>query len=81
MNADVKGALSQIKKSWMAFVHKGNPMTKSQVKAVLEYAVKKGYETTGQLTDSEVDNVITALNIKEENDKKVFYSQPLFNIR
>ncbi len=59
MNADIKGALQQLNKSWQAFVHNGKPMTKLQVKAVLEYAIKKGYEHTGQLSDSEIDSVLT----------------------
>lgn len=58
MNADCKGALAQINKSWKAFIHKGKPMTKKQVKAVLEYAVRKGYDHTGLLTDQEVDEII-----------------------
>ena len=37
-------------------------MTKAQVKAVLEYGIKQGYEDTGQLTDEEVDNVLLTLN-------------------
>ncbi len=64
MNADIKGALQQINKSYRAFEHKGQPMTKRQVKAVLEYGLTKGYENTGQLTDIEVDVVITGLTNK-----------------
>ena len=58
MNADCKGALAQINRSWRAFVHNGQPMTKAQVKAVLEYAVAKGYEHTGLLTNEEIDNIL-----------------------
>lgn len=58
MHADIKGALAQLNKSWRAFVHKGNKMSKDQVKAVLEYALDKGYKTTNQLSDDEVDSVI-----------------------
>jgi hypothetical protein len=58
MNADVKGALNQINKSWKAFVHNGQPMTKQQVKAVLEYALAMGYEHTGQISDQEIDSII-----------------------
>jgi len=65
MNADCKGALAQINKSWKAFVHKDKPMTKSEVKAVLEYAVEKGYEHTGMLSDEEVENVLQTLKQKE----------------
>jgi len=58
MNADIKGALTQLNKSWKAFTHKGKPMTKLQVKKVLEYGLKQGYDHTGQLTDNEVDQIL-----------------------
>lgn len=58
MNADCKGALAQLNKSYKAFIHKGKPMTKEQVKAVLEYAIKKGYNHTGLLSDDEVDSIL-----------------------
>ncbi len=58
MNADLVGALEQIEKSWKAFEHKGEPMTKEQVRKVLVYGIQKGYDNTGQLTDEEVDNVL-----------------------
>ena len=61
MNADCKGALAQINKSWRAFTHNGRPMTKAEVKAVLEYAVKKGYDHTGLLAAEEIDSVIASL--------------------
>jgi hypothetical protein len=61
MNADCKGALAQINKSWKAFVHKDKPMSKSEVKAVLQYAIQKGYEHTGMLSDEEIDNVLGSL--------------------
>ena len=62
MNADVKGALAQINKSWKTFEHNGQKMCKAEVRAVLEYAVSKGYETTDELKDSEVDEIIKKLN-------------------
>lgn len=58
MHADIKGALSQIDKSWKAFEHKGVPMTKNQVKVVLTYANARGYKTTAELSDEEVDKLI-----------------------
>ena len=62
MHADIEGALAYINTSWQAFTHKGKKMTKAQVKAVLEYAQQKGYETTAELSDDEVDAVILKLN-------------------
>jgi len=61
MNADCKGALAQLNSSWRAFTHNGKPMTKVQVKAVLEYAIKKGYDHTGLLTTKEINSVIDNL--------------------
>ncbi len=58
MNADCKGALAQINKSWRAFEHRGKKMSKTDVKAVLQYAIRKGYEHTGMLSDEEVDNIL-----------------------
>jgi len=58
MHADIKGALAQIDKWWKVFEHNGQRMTKSQVRAVLEYGVSKGYKTTDQISDEEVESII-----------------------
>jgi hypothetical protein len=58
MHADLAGALEQINTSWKAFEHKGKPMTKDQVRKVLKYGLSKGYKTTAELTDDEVDKVL-----------------------
>jgi len=58
MNADLRGALRQLNKSWKMFEHNDQPMTKEQVKAVLEYGIEQGYESTGDLTDEEIDKVL-----------------------
>ena len=58
MHADLKGALKQLNKSYRAFEHKGQAMTKEQVRKVLEYGISKGYESTSQLSDEEVDKII-----------------------
>lgn len=55
MHADLKGALEQLNKSYKAFEHKGKSLTKLQVKKVLEYGLSKGYKTTAELTDDDVD--------------------------
>ena len=61
MNADIKGALEQINKSWSSFTHRGKRMTKPQVIAVLEYGVQKGYETTADFELDEIDQIISKL--------------------
>lgn len=58
MNADIKGALQQINKSYKAFVHNGKRMTKVDVQTVLEYGLRKGYVHTGQITDDEIDKLL-----------------------
>lgn len=58
MNADIKGALDQINRSYKAFVHNGKPMKKQDVKKVLEYGLSKGYKTTDQISESEVHSVL-----------------------
>jgi hypothetical protein len=65
MNADIAGALAQLDKSYKAFVHNGKRMTKDEVRQVLEYGKEKGYEHTGQLTDEEVDQVLSGAKTEE----------------
>ena len=62
MNADCKGALAQINRSYKAFVHNDKSMSKAEVKAVLQYAIEKGYEHTGMLSDEEINNILRTLN-------------------
>lgn len=58
MHADIKGCLANINKAWRAFEHKGKPMTKQQVKTVLEYGVSKGYNSTADFKDEEIDRLL-----------------------
>lgn len=62
MHADINGALEQINTAWSSFEHRGKPMTKPQVKAVLTYAKQVGYKTTAELKDKEVDDIIDKVN-------------------
>lgn len=62
MDADIKGALAQINRSWRAFVHNGSPMSKKEVKAVLEYGVSKGYTKVSQLSEQEINSVINNIH-------------------
>ena len=70
MNADLKGALEQINRSWKAFEHRGKKMTKSQVRKVLEYGISKGYATTAELKNEEVDNILNNLTPQGINTKQ-----------
>lgn len=58
MHASIQGSLDQIDRAYKAFTHNGKRMTKQQVLAVLTYAKKAGYETTAELKDLEVDEII-----------------------
>ncbi len=58
MHADLAGALEQLDTSWQAFEHKGKRMNKNEVRKILKYGLSKGYKTTAELTDDEVDKVI-----------------------
>jgi hypothetical protein len=58
MHADLKGALRAIKTSWKAFEHNGKPMSKIQVKKVLEYGISKGYSTTKDFKENEIDDFL-----------------------
>lgn len=66
MHADLKGALEQINKSYRAFEHRGNRMTKQQVKKVLEYGLGKGYKTTAEFTDEEVDLILSNQTVQKK---------------
>lgn len=58
MNADIKGALDQINKSYRSFTHRDRFLSKSDVRKVLEYGLAKGYKTTEELMDDEVDKIL-----------------------
>jgi hypothetical protein len=58
MEADLAGALEQLNESWEVFEHNGKPMTKNQVRKVLVYGLNKGYKSTSELSDEEVDNIL-----------------------
>lgn len=61
MEADISGALRHIKnggRGWRAFEHRGRSMTKLDVIKVLEYGIRKGYKSTGEFSDSEVDDIL-----------------------
>ena len=59
MHADLKGALEQINRSYKTFEHRGQKLTKSQVVKVLKHGINKGYKTTAEFSDEEVDKVLT----------------------
>ncbi len=58
MNADIKGCLNRLNTAYRSLEHRGERMTKAEAKKVLEYGLKKGYETIHDFTDEEVDNLL-----------------------
>lgn len=62
MNANCKGTLACLNKSYRTFIHNGKQMSKAEVKAVLEYAIDKGYEHTGLLSNEEIDMIIKKIS-------------------
>ncbi len=51
MNADLQGVLNNLNMAYVAFeFDNGSRMTKSQVKRLCEYGLKKGYKTTNEMT-------------------------------
>jgi len=62
MDASIQGSLNQLDRCYRFFEHKGKSMTKKQVKSVLKYALNKGYKSTSELTDDEVDKVLKSIS-------------------
>ena len=58
MHGDLTGALKQINKSYKAFEHRGQKMSKYQVRKILNYGIDKGYTNTAELKDDEVDKIL-----------------------
>lgn len=61
MHADIKGCLANLNKSYRVFEHKGKSMTKHQVKTILEYGLSKGYTSTADFKDEEIDQLLKKL--------------------
>ena len=58
MHADLTGALKKLNIIYKAFEHRGQKISKDQVRKVLKYGIEKGYKTTADLKDEEVDKVL-----------------------
>ena len=62
MNADIQDSLNQLNKSHSCFEHKGKSITKKQVKYILEFGLRKGYKSTSEFSDEEIDKLIKLSN-------------------
>jgi hypothetical protein len=71
MHADLRGSLRNIDKSWQCFEHRGQPFkSKQQVIQILKYGISKGYETTADFTDEELDALLgTKTKQQDENTR------------
>lgn len=58
MNADLRGCLANLSKSYKIFSHRGKNISKDNVKKILEYGIKQGYNSTAELSDIEIDNLL-----------------------
>ena len=58
MIANIKGALNRINQAYKLFEHNGKPMSKNEVKSLLEYGLKRGYKYTNEFTDEEVNKIL-----------------------
>ncbi len=61
MDADLRGCLEHIDRSYRAFEHKDMPMSKREVQALLEYGISKGYTSLSEIKDEEIDEVLKSL--------------------
>jgi hypothetical protein len=77
MHADIEGALWQLNKSYRMFQHCGKSLTKSQVKTILEHGLKKGYKTTAEFKEGEVDKILS--DLFETKNKFVYAIQVNFH--
>jgi hypothetical protein len=64
MNADILGALENINKSYKLFEHNGSRLSKEQVRKILYYGIRKGYKTTNEFLDSEIDDILKEKKIE-----------------
>lgn len=60
MHADLQGALDQLNRSYRAFENNGKPMAKDEVEKVLKEGLKRGYKSTADFKDGEVDKILNS---------------------
>jgi len=66
MHADLKGSLDHINKSYKTFVHNGKSLTKNQVIFILVAGIAKGYKTTADFKENEVDELLKQLETTQD---------------
>ena len=79
MDADLKGCLNQLDRSYKAFEHNGQPLYKHQVKSILEYGLAKGYKSLSQISDEETEKILSMAENQTIEDIVIIKNQlPLF---
>ena len=58
MGANIQWAILNFNRVWNLFEHNGRKLTRMEVMALLNYGLSKGYVSTSQLTDEEIDMVL-----------------------
>jgi hypothetical protein len=58
MDADIKGCLRAINKSYRIFEYKGKRMSKEDVRKVLTYGLDKGYTSVSEISEKEISEII-----------------------
>lgn len=69
MHINLRIALKQINTYWRYFEHNGQNMTKKDVVEVLKYGISKGYKSTSELKNEEIESII---NKNKLNDTKSY---------
>ncbi len=59
MDASIQGSLNKLNKVWQFFEHKGKPMSKNQVKKVLEFGKSKGFQAVSQISDTDIETILS----------------------
>lgn len=58
MSDSIKEALKHLNIVWQWFEYKGKGMSKEQVRKILQFGLKKGYQNTWQITDNDIDSIL-----------------------
>jgi len=62
MGANIQWAILNFNRVWNLFEHNGRKLTRMEVMALLNYGLSKGYASTSQLADDEIDMVLSECN-------------------
>ena len=55
------------------FTHKGRNLSDKEVRLLVNYGIKKGYETEAEFTDEEVDRLLRGETIEENKNQLTLF--------